>query len=83
MTCEELQQLIADERNHQSKRINVEVNGAGSGIPRCLSELLSTFASRTDGGMVSFGLAASEDFPIIGTDGAHSPPAVHLSKTTP
>ncbi len=83
MTREELQQLIADERNHQSKRINVEVKGAGSGIPRCLSELLSTFANLTGGGMVSFGPAALKDFSIIGIDGAHSPPAIYLSKTTP
>lgn len=66
MTHDELRQVIADVQRRKSELDNIEVKAAHGGTPRRLYEPLSSFANRTGGGVLLFGLDESKDFSIIG-----------------
>ena len=71
MHSEELRQLISEVQNRRSKFDHVEVKAARGGTPKRLHEPLSTFANRTGGGVILFGLDESSDFSIVGVGDAH------------
>lgn len=66
MTRDELLQLIAEVKNHQSELNNIEVKSAKEGTPKRLYEVFSAFANRTGGGIILFGLDENENFDSVG-----------------
>ncbi|TVM03205.1 MAG: hypothetical protein CV087_06450 [Candidatus Brocadia sp. WS118] len=66
MTRDELLQLIAEVKSHQSEMNNIEVKSAKEGTPKRLYEVFSAFANRTGGGVILFGLDENENFEIVG-----------------
>jgi ATP-dependent DNA helicase RecG len=71
MTREELQQLIADIRQHQTELDDVEVKTAQGGTPQRIYEALSAFANRPGGGVILFGLDERRNFEVACVGNAH------------
>lgn len=71
MTREELQQLITEVQQSQCELADIEVKSAHGGTPQRLYEPLSSFANRTEGGVILFGLDESRNFEIVGVGNAH------------
>jgi len=70
MTRDELLELIADRRRHESESSAVEVKSAHRGTPRRILEPLSALANRTGGGVIIFGLDESGDYRAVGVHDA-------------
>lgn len=71
MTREELQQLITEVQQNQCELADIEVKSALGGTPQRLYEPLSTFANRTEVGVILFGLDESRNIEIVGVGNAH------------
>jgi ATP-dependent DNA helicase RecG len=71
MTHKELIELITEVQQHQSELDDVEVKSAQRGTPRRMFESLSSFANRTTGGVILFGLDENHNFEVVGVDDAH------------
>ena len=71
MTRNELRQLIEYVQKRQSEFDHVEVKSARRGTPKRLYEPLSSFANRSGGGVILFGLDESSDFSIVGVGDGH------------
>ncbi len=70
MTREELLQLIAEVRQHQSELDDVEIKTAQGGTPQRLYEPISAFANRPGGGVILFGLDERRNFETVGVGNA-------------
>jgi ATP-dependent DNA helicase RecG len=66
MTRDELLQIIAEVQKHKNELEDVEVKSAHGGTPKRLYESLSSFANRSGGGLILFGLDEEKDFEIVG-----------------
>ncbi len=70
MTHEELLEIIATVRRHQSELDDVEVKSALRGTPQRLFESLSAFANQPGGGVILLGLDESRGFAVVGVGDA-------------
>lgn len=71
MTHDELLELVGDVQRHQTELDDVEVKSARGGTPRRLFESLSSFANRSGGGVLLFGLDETQDFEVVGVGNVH------------
>ena len=71
MTHDELLELVDDVQRHQTELDDVEIKSARGGTPRRLFESLSSFANRSGGGVLLFGLDKTQDFEVVGVGNVH------------
>jgi ATP-dependent DNA helicase RecG len=71
MTADDLRVLVLELRSRATELESVEVKSAHGGTPRRIYEALSSFANRTGGGVILFGLDEEHGFELVGVGNAH------------
>ena len=70
MTHEDLKRLVEEVRQQQCELDSVEIKSAHKGTPQRLFETLSSFANRTGGGILLFGLDENRNYDVVGVGNA-------------